>query len=193
MSEKKRKSRYNDLEGGPAQGREYSESLDARVPVKLSGKFYDVDFEVIKNLGLFTESQKADLLQNGLPENAGMNHKPVAYIEVKRLGYSILATEINSENQDLIFGLCDYDGEVKFSTFSIAKLNLDLKNENPVFSTNLDFVGKYPIAVYAKVAEEVGTIVTNDKDRRLKPLFDNFSSDIWSKQAAKIKDLKPLE
>ena len=129
-------------------------------------------------------------MTNGLPENSGKNHVPVAYIEVRNLGYSILVTEINSENHDLGFGLCDYNTEIKFSTFSIEKMKQDLENENHVLSTNRDFLGKHPIAVYAKVAEEVGTIVTDDKDRRLKPVFENFSTDPWTNKATRIEDLK---
>jgi hypothetical protein len=141
---------------------------------------------------LFTNQQIDELIKNGLPENRGKNHVPVAHVEVKRLGYSFLITQIDPQNTDQAFGLCDYDTDLKFSSFSIEQLKQDVMKEDSPFSTNLDFLGKYPVAVYAKVAEAVGTIVTDDNDRLLKPLFENFAHTEWADKSIQLDELKPL-
>lgn len=193
MSDNKRKISYNDLETDAILNKEDSPSSSAKDHVKQPSIPEQEEHEMITfEPVLFTDSQMTELLSNGLPQNSGKNHIPVAYFEIKQLGYSILATEISHENHDLGFGLCDYNTELKFCSFSIEKLYHQLQSEHAIFSTNLDFLGKYPIGVYAKVAKEVGTIVTDDKDRLLKPLFNNFSNDVWANQSARIDDLKPL-
>ncbi len=197
MSAKKRKDGYTDSGKGNKRSiktgvREESPLIREDDPLEKQDQSVNRETEMMKKTMMFTEQQKTELLNNGQSQNSGKNHIPVAYIEARKIGFSFLITEINPQNTDLVFGLCDYDCDLRFSSFSIKELEKDLEDRKSSLSANLDFLGRHPIAVYAKVAKEVGTIVIDDNDRLLKPLFNNFSSGDLINQSSKIDDLKPL-
>lgn len=102
---------------------------------------------------LFTRPQLTKLLQNGSPENRGKNHKPVVKLFTPDAQCTWLISEIDPENPDIAFGLCDLGmGYPKLGCVSIAELEaLRGKLGLPV-ERELSFEGKFPITVYASAA-----------------------------------------
>ncbi len=111
---------------------------------------------------LFTKSQLTKLLQNGSPENRGKNHKPVVKLFTPDAQCTWLISEIDPENPDIAFGLCDLGmGYPELGCVSIAELEaLRGKLGLPV-ERDLLFEGKFPITVYARAASH-NEYITDD-------------------------------
>lgn len=111
---------------------------------------------------LFTKSQLTKLLQNGSPENRGKNHKPVVKLFTPDAQCTWLISEIDPENPDIAFGLCDLGmGFPELGCVSISELTaLRGKLGLPV-ERDLSFEGKFPIAVYASAASHKEYITTD--------------------------------
>ena len=193
MDENKKRKRHNE-----SSSDSLGEQAKPELPIEAGELEYKEpneirsDAVVNNDVMIITDRQRKQLIENGLPENSGKNHYPISFIEVKKVGYAILITEINSEDSDLCFGLCDYGGTVRLTTFSISKLKEDVKSENSAFSTNFDFWGKYPIAVYARVAKEIGAVVGYSTDRLLDATFEKYAQEKWSKESLYLNELGPL-
>lgn len=112
---------------------------------------------------LFTKEQLTKLLQNGNVENRGKDHKPVIKLFTPDANCTWLLTEIDSQETDLAFGLCDLGmGFPELGYVSIAELSaLRGKLGLPV-ERDLSFEGKFPISIYARAAN-IRQQITTDK------------------------------
>lgn len=112
---------------------------------------------------LFTKPQFTQLLKNGSPENRGKDHKPVVKLFTPDANCTWLLTEIDSEDQDLAFGLCDLGmgypelGYVSINELSTVRGKLGLPIER-----DISFEGKYTISIYANAANLKSYITLSD-------------------------------
>ena len=96
---------------------------------------------------------------NGNQENRGKDHKPVVKLSTPDANCTWLLTEIDPEETDVAFGLCDLGlGFPELGYVSITELStLRGKFGLPV-ERDLSFVPKYPISTYfsaAKVRQQI--------------------------------------
>lgn len=112
---------------------------------------------------LFTKEQLLKLSQNGNAENRGKDHKPVIKLFTPDANCTWLLTEIDPEETDLAFGLCDLGlGFPELGYVSITELSaLRGKFGLPV-ERDLSFEGKFPISIYAKAANIRQQITTDE-------------------------------
>ncbi|GAB2564446.1 DUF2958 domain-containing protein [Spirosoma aerophilum] len=111
---------------------------------------------------LFTKEQLTKLLHNGSPEHIGKDHIPVVKLFTPDAGCTWLLTEIDLEETDLAFGLCDLGlGFPELSYISITEL-LSIRGRFglPV-ERDSHFEGKHPISIYARSANMKSRIVTD--------------------------------
>lgn len=111
----------------------------------------------------FTKPQLQQLLENGSPEQRDKDHIPVVKLFTPDANCTWLLTEIDPEQPDLAFGLCDLGmgfpelGYVCLDELAEVKGQLGLPIERDLF-----FTGKYPISVYADAARYKQCITTDD-------------------------------
>lgn len=114
---------------------------------------------------LITKDQHDKMLKQGR-QNAecagGIDFKPVVKLFTPDANATWLLTELDPENPDLAFGLCDLGypelGWVSLSELASVRGAFGLPVER-----DFHFEGEYPISVYAKAARYAGTIVTDDR------------------------------
>ena len=112
---------------------------------------------------LFTIAQYEQLISNGSTENRDQDHIPVAKLFLPGTGCTWLLTEIDPEEPDLAFGLCDLGmgfpelGYVSLEEITSVKTRFGLSVER-----DLHFVAKHPISVYADAARYHSQIVENE-------------------------------
>jgi hypothetical protein len=105
-------------------------------------------------MNFFTETQYAKLLVNGRPENRSKDHYPVVKLFLPGSYCVWLLTEIDPEQPDIAFGLCDLGlGHPELGYVSLKKLaglnhTLGLGVER-----DYGFEAKFPISVYASAAK----------------------------------------
>ncbi|RAJ89916.1 Protein of unknown function (DUF2958) [Larkinella arboricola] len=113
---------------------------------------------------LFTKEQLTKLLNNGSSANRGKDHKPVVKLFTPDAGCTWLLTEIDPEETDLAFGLCDLGlGFPELGYVSITELTTVRGRFGLPVERDLHFEGKYPISVYADAARQKERIVTEDQ------------------------------
>lgn len=111
---------------------------------------------------LFTEEQRLKLLSNG--DMPGQDHAPVVKLFTPMAGCTWLLTELDPEDPDMAFGLCDLGlgfpeiGYVYLPEITAASNDLRLRIER-----DLQFEGKFPLSVYANAARRLSRIVTDEK------------------------------
>lgn len=114
---------------------------------------------------LFTDEQYKQLLSNGAPENRDRNHKPVVHLCIPGTACEWLLSEIDPEEPDIAFGLCD----IGFGFPELGYVSLgEIKSVRaPLWGTtvyaNPLFTGKYPMSVYANAARECECITRNEE------------------------------
>ncbi len=114
---------------------------------------------------LFTKKQKKKLLDNGSPENRGKDHCPVVKWFTPDANATWLITEIDPNEPDLAFGLCDLGlgfpelGYVSIEEIKTVKGVLGLPIERDLF-----FEATHPISVYADAAHSNSGIVEDDSE-----------------------------
>lgn len=112
---------------------------------------------------LFTIAQYEQLISNGSPQNRDQDHIPVAKLFLPGTGCTWLLTEIDPEEPDLAFGLCDLGmgfpelGYVSLEEITSVKTRYGMSVER-----DLHFIAKYPISVYALAARNHSQIVEED-------------------------------
>ncbi len=123
---------------------------------------------------LFDDEQKKALVFHGIGLLHALNHNPVAYIRLRALGFSFLLTEKSDDIPGHYFGLCNYDTKLEFGFVNFknvrggySAIEEDLRFDN-------EFKANYPLAVYAKVANQLGTIVVDDTDKGYGDVFSKF-------------------
>jgi hypothetical protein len=114
---------------------------------------------------LFTKVQYNSLINNGSDNNRGKDHKPVVKLFMPGTGCTWLLTELDPEEPDIAFGLCDLGmGFPELGYVSIPEIT---SVKHPVFGTGIErdlfFDGRYPISVYADAARTHQCIVEDDK------------------------------
>ncbi|MFD2937819.1 DUF2958 domain-containing protein [Spirosoma flavum] len=112
---------------------------------------------------LFTKEQLTKLLHNGSPEQRGKDHKPVVKLFTPDAGCTWLLTEVDSEETDLAFGLCDLGlGFPELGYLSVAELISVRGRFGLPVERDRHFEGKYPISVYADAAHRKERIITEN-------------------------------
>ncbi len=109
---------------------------------------------------LITEDIKAKLLANWCDEND--EHKPVVKLFNPAGAATWLITEMNSENNDILFGLCDLGmgfpelGYVSLKELESVKVFAGLGIER-----DIHFDATYPLSVYTEAARAATRITEN--------------------------------
>lgn len=112
---------------------------------------------------LITDEQRAQLLANGRQsiENPDFDPQPVVKLFTPNAGATWLLTEIDPDNHDHAFGLCDLgQGFPELGYVSLQELaNLRGRWGLPI-ERDLHFTADKPISAYAREARLAGRIVT---------------------------------
>lgn len=109
---------------------------------------------------LFTQEQEKLLLENGSPEKSGQDHYPVVKLFLPGSGCTWLITELDPEQPDIAFGLCDLGmgfpelGYVSIEEITSVKNKFGLSVERDRY-----FEAKFPISVYARAASVYSSVV----------------------------------
>lgn len=115
-------------------------------------------------MSLFTCSQYEQLLHNATFKYLNPDPQPVIKLHMERIGCTWLLTELHPENQHIAFGLSDLGmqspelGPIDLAELTGLKLPLHISLER-----DDDFIGLYPLSVYARAARACGHI-TEDQD-----------------------------
>lgn len=112
---------------------------------------------------LFTQEQYAQLLNNGSSVNRGNDHEPVVKLILPGSKCTWLLTEIDPEESDLAFGLCDLGlgfpelGYVSLTELNTVRSKIGLHGEHDQF-----FRAIFRISVYTRVARLHQQIVDDE-------------------------------
>jgi len=114
---------------------------------------------------LITKEQQSKMLDQGranAERAGGIDFPPVVKLFTPDANATWLLTEIDPENPDLAFGLCDL-GHPELGWVSLSELASVRGAFGLPVERDYQFDGEYPISVYAKAARIAGTIVTDDR------------------------------
>lgn len=110
---------------------------------------------------LFTVEQLEKLKHNGSPENYDQDHTPVVMLTLPFTNCVWLLSEINPEEPDIAFGLCDLG--MGFPELGYVSIHELLGIEDPVLGmricNNRLFKGEYPMSAYANAARAAERII----------------------------------
>jgi len=112
---------------------------------------------------LLTKSQYDHLIKNGMPENRDKDHYPVVKLFLPDSACTWLLTELDPEQPDIAFGLCDLGmgfpelGYVSLEEILSVKGRLGLCVERDLY-----FRAKFPISVYAQASRHCQHITEAD-------------------------------
>ncbi len=102
---------------------------------------------------LFTQEQTKKLLSNGSSENRGKDHHPVVKLFLPGTDCTWLLTEIDPEDENIAFGLCDlgqgYPELGYVDLQEIINLKFPFKVERDRY-----FEPNFPISVFARAARK---------------------------------------
>ena len=102
---------------------------------------------------MMTAEQRSQLLRNGHPDNRGKDHYPVVKFFMVDAGARWLLTELDPDEPDMAFGLCDLG--VGFPELGYALMS-ELASIGGKFGLPVErdryFKARYPISVYARAA-----------------------------------------
>ncbi|MEK7994697.1 MAG: DUF2958 domain-containing protein [Planctomycetota bacterium] len=108
-------------------------------------------------MNLFTKSQFEQLLANG--RNRDADHFPVVKLFTPDAGCTWLIAEIDPENPDIAFGLCDLgQGYPELGSVSISELCRLRGSLGLPVERDQAFSAAYPLSVYLAAAREAGRI-----------------------------------
>jgi hypothetical protein len=100
-----------------------------------------------------TQKQRQTMLENGKLENRDKDHVPVIKLFLPGTACTWLLTELNPEEQNIAFGLCDLGmgfpelGYVDLDELAAIRVRNIFRVERDVH-----FKGEYPISAYAQAA-----------------------------------------
>ncbi len=100
-----------------------------------------------------TQKQHQTMIENGKPENRDKDHVPVIKLFLPGTACTWLLTELNPEEQNIAFGLCDLGmgfpelGYVDLDELAAIRVRNIFRVERDVH-----FKGEYPISAYAQAA-----------------------------------------
>lgn len=110
---------------------------------------------------LFTVEQLEKLKHNGSPENYDQDHAPVVMLTLPFTNCVWLLSEINPEEPDIAFGLCDLG--MGFPELGYVSIHELLGIEDPVLGmrvcNNRLFKGEYTMSAYANAARAAERII----------------------------------
>jgi hypothetical protein len=113
-------------------------------------------------MNLFTKAQLEQLLANG--RNRDADHFPVVKLFTPDAGGTWLIAEIDPEDPDTAFGLCDLgQGFPELGSVSISELQSVRGRMGLTIERDHSFTAKYPLYVYVEAARRAETI-TDDND-----------------------------
>ncbi|MFD1000187.1 DUF2958 domain-containing protein [Ohtaekwangia kribbensis] len=121
-------------------------------------------------MNLFTDEQADKLRENGSPENRDKDHCPVVKLFLPGTRCTWLLTELDPEDENRAFGLCDLG--LGFPELGYVDLHELITLQFAYQVTNdLNFIGEYPISVYARAARREQAITVNRQhlQQALKP------------------------
>ncbi len=114
---------------------------------------------------LFTDEQYRQLLHNGQPENRNCDHVPVVKLFTPDAAATWLLTEIDLDEPDIAFGLCDLGlgfpelGNIYLPELIAFRGKLGLPIERDVH-----FTATHPLSVYARAARSRSGITISATD-----------------------------
>jgi hypothetical protein len=112
-------------------------------------------------MNLFTKAQFEQLLANG--SNRDQDHRPVVKLFTPDAGCTWLLSEIDPDEPDIAFGLCDLGfGFPELGCVSLAELRSIRGKLGLPVERDMSFVAEYPMSVYAEAARQAEGI-TLDK------------------------------
>ena len=104
-------------------------------------------------MDLFTEVQRQQLLTNGHPDNLDKDHLPVVKLFLPFTGCCWLLSELDLEDPDTAFGLCDLGmGFPELGSVSISELQSLLLVDSISVERDQHFTAAFPMSVYAEAA-----------------------------------------
>lgn len=111
---------------------------------------------------LYTEEQYQKLIENG--KNPDQDHPPVIRLHILFTGCQWLISELDPQNQNLAFGLCDLGmGCPELGYVDIDEIKAITNVPFPVMG-DVFFKANYPMTVYAEAARMCGYITTEEAD-----------------------------
>ena len=113
-------------------------------------------------MNLFTQSQLEQLLDNG--RNRDQDHLPVVKLFTPDANCTWLVSEIDPEEPDIAFGLCDLGfGFPELGNISIAELRSVRGTLGLPVERDLSFTARYPMSVYAEAARQSEGITADNR------------------------------
>lgn len=104
-------------------------------------------------MNLYTKVQFEQLLANG--RNRDQDHFPVVKIFTPDAGFTWLLSEIDPEEPEIAFGLCDLgQGFPELGCVSLVELHSLRGNMGLHVERDLSFTAKHPMSVYAEAARQ---------------------------------------
>jgi hypothetical protein len=113
---------------------------------------------------LITQSQMTALLRNGAPAHRDQDHPPVVKLFTPDAIATWLLSEIDPEQPDLAFGLCDLG--MGFPELGYVSLSALQELHGPLglpVERDRHFVGRHPMSIYLEAARRQWSIVTDEK------------------------------
>ena len=104
---------------------------------------------------LFTKEQEAQLLANGHSDNRDQDHPPVVKLFLPATKCVWLISEIDPEDPDIAFGLCDLGmGFPELGSVSLTELQSILRWPGLPVMQDEEFVAEFPMSVFVEAARQ---------------------------------------
>ena len=112
---------------------------------------------------LFSDEQLQRLIENG--KNPGGDYKPVVKLFTPFARMTWLLTEIDPDEHDMAFGLCDLGlGFPELGYVYLPEITETLDKLRLRVECDEYFEGKYPITIYAEAARRRQCITDDDQE-----------------------------
>jgi hypothetical protein len=113
-------------------------------------------------MNLFTKAHFEQLLANG--RNRDQDHPPVVKLFTPDANCTWLVSEIDPEETDIAFGLCDLgQGFPELGCVSLAELRSLRGNMGLPVERDLSFTARYSMSVYAEAARQSDSITADSR------------------------------
>jgi hypothetical protein len=110
-----------------------------------------------KTMKLYTQAQYEQLIKNG--HERDKDHFPVVKLFMPGMAHTWLITELDPEEPDIAFGLCDLGmGFPELGYVSLDEITSVRTRYGHGVERDLHFTANYPISVYADAARFAGQI-----------------------------------
>ncbi len=110
-------------------------------------------------MSLFTPAQREQLLRNGA--NPDQDHAPVVKLHTAFAKATWLISELDPENEDMAFGLCDLGmGFPELGYIYLPEIVEMQDDPRLIVLRDQTFTGEFPMSVYARAARFHSEIVT---------------------------------